>query len=343
MTLLTTSANQALPVRTAERRGLVGLYMQLTKARLSALVVMTTAVGFVMGVPGGSGVAWLTLIWTLLGTALAAGAANALNQLAEARPDAMMLRTRNRPVPSGMLGAGHVLVFSMLTAYAGLAVLALLVNPSAAALALLCILIYVLIYTPLKRLTTLNTLVGAVCGAIPPMIGWVGASGRLDRGAWILAAILFVWQIPHFFALAWLYRRDYARGGFAMLPVVDATGRLTSRAVVLTSIALLPLGLSATLFGLAGWFYAAASVALGIWLLSLGARLHAQRTDANARRLFLASIVYLPVLLCVMVVDRGPPARVPAEARAAAAPVSDFGSAGQELGPLRNDVHASAD
>ena len=308
MTLLTSPVHDAVPagVRAADRN-LIGLYAQLTKARLSALVVLTTAVGFVMGAPAAAGFDWLKLLWTVLGVALAAGAANALNELVEAGPDALMLRTRNRPIPSGKLGRKHSLVFAMVSAYAGLGVLALLVSLQSAALALLTIIVYLVIYTPMKRVSTLNTLVGAVCGAIPPMIGWTAASGRIDRGAWILAALLFVWQLPHFFALAWMYRDDYARGGFAMLSVVDQTGRLTGRAVVMTCVALLPLAFSATLFGLTGWIYAAGSVVLGAWLLTLGARLCAQRSDGNARRLFLASVIYLPILLCLMVVDRIPP------------------------------------
>ncbi|MHC4416334.1 MAG: heme o synthase [Planctomycetota bacterium] len=327
MSLPSPANGAAATGRSTHKRSLLGLYLQLVKARLSGLVLLTTAVGFVMGSPASAGIDWLRLTWTTLGTALAAGAVNAFNQLIEVRRDRLMHRTRHRPLPSGALGSAHALVFSMLTAYAGLAILGLLVNLAAAGLALLTIVIYILLYTPLKTRTPLNTVVGAVCGAIPPMIGWVAASGTLDGGAWILGALLFVWQFPHFFALARLYREDYARGGFVMLPVVDRAGRLTGQVVVLTSLTLLPLALSATLFGLAGWVYAAGSVLLGAWILSLGARLYAQRTDASARRLFLASIVYLPLLLCLMVVDRGPlaghPAGLGATARAAESTIAD--------------------
>jgi protoheme IX farnesyltransferase len=280
--------------------------MQLTKARLSALVLLTTAVGFVMGGPSAAGLDWPRLLLTVAGTALAAGAANALNQVLEVRRDRRMHRTRGRPLPSGAIGVRHAVVFSCVAACAGLTILALAVNLAAAGLALATICIYIGLYTPLKTRSTLNTLVGAVCGATPPMIGWVAATGRLEPGAWILGGLLFVWQIPHFFALAWLYRDDYARGGFAMLPVVDRTGRLTGQVVVLTSLSLVPLALAATLAGLAGWVYTAGSVVLGLWILGFGTRLYTQRTEASARRLFLASIVYLPVLLCLMVADRGP-------------------------------------
>ncbi len=280
--------------------------MQLTKARLSALVVVTTAVGFIMASAGS--IDWLRLLWTVLGTTLAAGAASAFNQLAEVRRDGLMSRTCTRPLPSGAMSPAHSFVFAMLLAFGGIACLMVMVNPAAAGLALLTLLIYLFAYTPLKTRTSLNTLVGAICGAIPPMIGWVAATGTLDYGAWILALLVFVWQIPHFLALAWLYRKDYERGGFAMLPVVDPSGRLTARVVVLMTLVLLPLGVAAALSGLAGWLYTFGSVALGLWMLRLGLRLHAQRSDSNARRVFVASLVYLPALLCLMVIDRGPAA-----------------------------------
>ena len=280
--------------------------MQLTKARLSALVVVTTAVGFIMASAGS--IDWLRLLWTVLGTTLAAGAASAFNQLAEVRRDGLMSRTCNRPLPSGAMSLTHSFVFAMLLAFGGIAGLMVMVNIAAAGLALLTLLIYLFAYTPLKTRTSLNTLVGAICGAIPPMIGWVAATGTLDYGAWILALLLFVWQIPHFLALAWLYRKDYERGGFVMLPVIDPSGRLTGRVVVLMTLVLLPLGVAAALSGLAGWLYTFGSVALGLWMLRLGLRLHALRSDSNARRVFVASLVYLPALLCLMVIDRGPAA-----------------------------------
>ena len=162
------------------------------------------------------------------------------------------------------------------------------------------------IYTPLKVHTSLNTLVGAICGAIPPMIGWVAATGRLDGGAWALGGLLFVWQLPHFLALAWLYRDDYARGDFAMLPRFDATGRLTGQIVVLTSLMLIPLALSVTLLGLAGWVFTIGAVVLGVWMTGRGIRMLRARTDTNARRVFVASIVYLSMVLLLLVLDRGP-------------------------------------
>ncbi len=301
-----------------KKRSLVELYLELSKARLSALVVLTTAVGFIMGTPALTAGAWGRLLLTIAGTSLAAAGANALNQILERRRDAMMHRTRGRPIPSGAMSPMHGLLFALAVAYAGLGILGLTVSLAAAGLALATILIYTLLYTPLKTRSTLNTLVGAVCGAIPPMIGWVAASGSLDRGAWILGGLLFVWQIPHFFALAWMYRQDYARGGYKMLPVMDPNGRLTGQVIVLMSLGLLPLGLAATLFGLAGWVYAVGSIALGTWLVVVGLRLYATRSEESARRMFLASIAYLPLLLGLMVLDRNQaPLRLTPQAAAA--------------------------
>jgi protoheme IX farnesyltransferase len=282
----------------------IGAYMELTKARLSALVLLTTAVGFVMA--SGSALHWGALLWTTIGTALAAGCANALNQIIEASRDRIMERTRGRPLPTGAITPKHGLVVAVVMGVAGLAVLGVLVNGLAALLAGLTIALYAGVYTPLKTRTTLNTLIGAVCGATPPLIGWVGASGGLETRAWVLAALLFIWQLPHFMALAWLYREDYARARFAMLPIIDRSGDLTCAVVVLSSLVLLPLGVAMTMAGLTGFAYAAGSVLLGAWLLRLGVRLHRTRTSGDARRVFLASIVYLAAMMVLMVVDRGP-------------------------------------
>jgi protoheme IX farnesyltransferase len=291
----------------AAPRRLPHLYTELTKARLSALVVLTAGVGFVLASQGPMD--WTGLLWTIVGTSLAAGAANALNQIIERRRDGLMQRTRNRPLPSGALSFGHALAFALIIAAAGVTILAALVNLLAAALALLTILIYVALYTPLKVRSSLNTLVGAVCGAIPPMIGWAAARGSIDPstspGAWILAAILFVWQLPHFLALAWLYRDDYQRGGYTMLPRVDPTGRLTARVCLLSSLALMPIALMLTLLHVTGWIYALGAMMLGAALLTAAARMQAERSDASARRLFLASLLYLSLLLPLMLIDRG--------------------------------------
>lgn len=295
---------------TANRKSLPALYCDLTKARLTSLVLLTTFVGFFIG--SSSSVDWLVLLWTLLGTALAAGSASALNQLVEGTLDSRMMRTQQRPIPSGAMGRVHAFIAGMVMGYIGLAVLALFVNFLAAGLALATIVLYVLVYTPLKTRSTLNTLIGAVCGALPPLIGWVAATGTLYGGGWLLAAILFVWQLPHFFALAWMYREDYRRGGFKMLPVVDETGRLTSETIVITSLCLIPLGLLVCAAGMAGEIFAVGAVLLGGWLSYRGMQLYRERTDRNAKRVFMASLAYLTILLILLVIDRYPHSRLEA-------------------------------
>lgn len=287
------------------------IYMELAKARLSALVVITTAVGFIMGSSSGLGVEggidWLKLLWTLLGTSLAAGAAGALNQVIEEERDQRMPRTRNRPLPSGRIGSIHAAMMGVLWGGVGVTMLAAMVNLLTAGLGLLTILLYLLVYTPMKVRSTLNTLVGAVVGAIPPMMGWAAATGHIEPGAWVLAATLFVWQIPHFLALAWMYRKDYELGGYRMLPIIDPSGAITCKAVLMWTLALLPVTLAATWVGVAGWVYAVGSVMLGAWMLRLAAGLYRRRDNADARRLFLATVMYLPLLMALMVLDRGAP------------------------------------
>jgi protoheme IX farnesyltransferase len=281
------------------------VYADLTKARLSMLVLLTTLVGFVIAQNGG-GFDGLRLLWTLVGTALAAGSANAFNQVIEIARDASMHRTRTRPLPAGTIGRTHATVVAALMGVTGLLVLWLGVGALPAALALISLLVYVAIYTPLKTRSTLNTLVGAVCGALPPMIGWSAATGGLEGGAWALGGLLFVWQIPHFLALAWLYREDYERGRYAMLPLLDRTGRMTAQIVVLTSLMLIPIALTTTLLGLAGWTFTLGSIALGGWMGWRGLKMYQTRSDAAARRVFLASLVYLSTVMILLVADRGP-------------------------------------
>ena len=279
-------------------------YLELSKARLSALVVLTAAAGFVLA--SDATPQWGRLTWTALGTAFSAFGVNALNQWLERRRDGLMVRTRERPLPARRVGEVHALLWGLGMSAAGLLVLVAAVNGLAASLALTAELIYIGLYTPLKTRTSLCTLVGAVCGAIPPMIGWSAAVGSLGTGAWILGALLFAWQIPHFLSLAWLYRDDYARGGFKMLPVFDPSGQTTCRMVVLYSLALLAIGPGAMLTGLTGWVQGIGSVVLGTGLLLVGVRLYRERTREDARRVFLASLVYLPALLGLMIADRSP-------------------------------------
>ncbi|MEN8152214.1 MAG: heme o synthase, partial [Planctomycetota bacterium] len=236
-------ATQTAALPRTETRSRASDLVELTKLRLSGLVVFTGALGYLFAVPGA--VRPLTLLATCLGTFLLSGGACAMNHWLEADVDARMRRTHDRPIPAGRMTPTSVLLFSLGLLAAGATLLFGAVNGLTAALGLLAAVVYVALYTPLKRLTTLNTLAGAIVGALPPMMGWSAATGRLDTGAYVLGAILFVWQIPHFLAIAWMYRDDYRRGGLRMLPVVDTAGTTTARMVLLYSLALIPVSLMA--------------------------------------------------------------------------------------------------
>jgi protoheme IX farnesyltransferase len=276
-------------------------YLELSKARLGALVVLTALVGYALGARGHLE-PWVGLA-AVVGTALSAFGANILNQWWEVERDRLMHRTRSRPLPSGRVDRKVALVWGLVTAAAGLTILALGTNALTTGLSLFVILLYVLVYTPLKVRTPLNTVIGAVCGAIPPMMGWAAATGRLDTGAWILGGVLFVWQIPHFLALAWMYREDYERGGFRMLPTIDREGRLTGRLAFVYAAALLPITAALSAAGVTGATFLAASQVIGLAFLALGWVFLRDRSQQSARRLFLASILYLPLVLGLGVAD----------------------------------------
>jgi heme o synthase len=284
------------------RRGKPADFLALTKPRLNLLVLLTTLAGMYLAAP--DGVAPVTLLHTLIGTALVAGGAAALNQVWERDTDGLMRRTRRRPVPDGRLQPGESARFGIVLSLAGLAQLGAGVNLASAAVAALTLASYLLLYTPLKRRTPLSTLVGAFPGALPPIIGWTAATGRVSAAAVTLFAIVFFWQMPHFLAIAWLYREDYARAGLPLLPVVEPDGRSTGRQAFAYAAALLPVSLTPAFFGLGGPVYVAAALALGAALLALSSRFACERSTASARRLFLASIVYLPILWAVLVADR---------------------------------------
>jgi protoheme IX farnesyltransferase len=285
----------------AERRGWAA-FSELLKPRLTALVLMTTLVGFYLGFPGRMDYA--LMLHTLLGTGLLAGGAAALNQLLEREYDAKMRRTAGRPLPSGRLQPRTVLVYGTGLCVAGLVYLALAVNPLTGALGAATLAGYLFVYTPLKRVTWLNTAIGAIPGALPPLMGWTAARGEITLEGWSLFAILCFWQLPHFLAIAWIYREDYARAGFVMLPLVDHDGHRTGRQAVSHTLGLLPISLCPYLLKLAGEAYLFGALALGLVFLFYAVQFSRQLTLAAARKLFLVSIIYLPLLLCLLVLDK---------------------------------------
>lgn len=284
------------------RSGLVRDLMELVKARLTLLVLLTTAVGFYLGAEGPMN--WILLVQTVLGTAAAAAGAAALNQWWERRLDALMQRTQSRPVPAGRMRPIEALVIGSTLSIVGVTYLAFVCNALSAALAAMTIIIYIFAYTPLKLVSTFNTALGAVPGALPPMIGWAAARGTLNAGAWMLFAILFIWQLPHFFAIAWMYRDDYARAGFQMISSDDRTGeRSASQSVFFCMILMIIAGLPAYL-GIATVFYLIAELILGVLFVAAAMRFLKTRARSDARRLFLTSIIYLPLLLAALVLSK---------------------------------------
>lgn len=277
-------------------------FVQLTKPRITFLVLVTTAVGYALGV--GATFQPAVFFALLVGTALVSGGASALNQWAERDADARMLRTRSRPLPSGRLAPADAFAFGIAISVVGLVLLASAVNALTALLAAASLASYVFVYTPLKRVTPLCTLVGAVPGAIPPMMGFAAAAGSLEREAWALFAVLFLWQLPHFLSIAWIYREDYARGGFPMLPVTDPTGHSTARQSVAYAAALVPVTLLAGAFAGAGQGYLWSAVGLGALFVGCAVVFAVRRSLASARWLFLVSVLYLPAVLGLMVLDR---------------------------------------
>ncbi len=277
-------------------------YVALTKPRVIAMVLVTTAVGYYLGSAGRSTIG--PLLWTLAGTALAAGGTLALNQLAERDLDARMERTRHRPLPDGRLLPAEALALGVALLGAGLGVLVVAVGALPALVTAGIASSYLLVYTPLKRVTSLCSLAGAVPGALPPVVGWAAARGTLGVEAWILFAIMFLWQIPHSLAIGRVYRDDYARAGVRVLPVVDRDGWTTGMQVVSNCLALVPVALLPTLVGLAGPLYFLVALVLGLGFLWSGLALARSGSAADARRLLVASLVYLPVLLAAMALDK---------------------------------------
>lgn len=300
---LTQAAELALPTTGAGGiRARLGALVELTKPGIVRMVLVTGGAGFFMGSNGF--LRFAPLLWTLLGMMLAAAGACALNEFVERERDALMRRTAGRPLPAGRLGTAESLAYALVLSAAGVAVLAWRVNLLTAALVAATIVTYVAVYTPLKRRHWTATLVGAVPGALPILAGWTAAEGRVAAGGLALFAILFAWQMPHFFALAWMYREDYRRGGFRMISERDQSGHRTARQIVVWGLALVAISTLPTLAGISGVLYAATALLLGASFLVLALRLLRQPSDAHALRVFLASVTYLPVLLFIMVLEK---------------------------------------
>jgi protoheme IX farnesyltransferase len=277
-------------------------FLALTKPRLNSLVIVTAGIGYYLG--AGVNLHMASLLYAVLGIALVAGGAAGLNQIYERDTDSLMFRTRMRPLAAQRVTTNEALVFSLMLVAVGLGILVVASNLLAALLALLTVVSYNVIYTPMKRRTQLATLVGAVPGALPPMIGWVAARGALMAEAWALFAIVFVWQIPHFMAIAWLYRADFSRAGFPLLPVIEPTGKSAARQAVIFSLVLVPVSLAPYFLNMTGPAYAVGAAAGSFGLLWLAVSFAVRRTDERARLLFLGSITYLPVLWGMLIVDR---------------------------------------
>jgi protoheme IX farnesyltransferase len=281
----------------------VSKFLELTKPRITAFILMSTAIGFVFGARLGGDWTWGQLLHTLVGTCLIASGTAALNQWYERDGDALMRRTRGRPIPSGRVSARTALRFGVAISAAGFLELALAVNPLTGGLALFTLASYLFVYTPLKRRSPVSTTIGAIPGAMPPLIGYAAASGHLNYEAGLLFAILFVWQFPHFYAIAWMYREDYARAGIRMLPVVEPDLDSTSRRILWFSVALVPLSLAPAFVAMAGTVYLVGAILLSGMVVYTGLQAATMRTLAEARRVLLASVVYLPVLYGLLALD----------------------------------------
>jgi protoheme IX farnesyltransferase len=292
------SVAERSPLSVRER---VAAYAELTKPRITFLIVLTSAAGFALASPGS--IDYLALLRSLLGIALLSSGIATLNQYAERELDGLMRRTANRPLPAGRLAPWEALAFGAAITIVAEIYLLILVNPLSAVLGLTVIAGYLFAYTPLKTRTSLSTLVGAFPGAVPPLIGWTAARGSLSLEGWILFAILFLWQFPHFLAIAWMYREDYSRAGILMLPVVEPDGRVTAQQIVVYTLMLLPVSLLPTVMGMSGKVYFVGAIVLGLLFLYSSLRAAFSMSRQQARRLLLASVLYLPLLFILMVLN----------------------------------------
>ena len=277
-------------------------YAELTKPRITWLILMSTGVGYFFGARHGW--QWLTLFHTILGTGLIASGTAALNQWYEREADGCMRRTQARPLPSGRLAPRRALIFAIVISLLGFIELAIGANLLASLLGAFTLASYLFLYTPLKQRSPHSTTIGAIPGAMPPLIGYAAASGTLTAEAWVLFAILFLWQFPHFYAIAWMYREDYERAGIRMLPVVEPDGNSTAWQILFYSLTLIPISLMPRFFAMTGNLYVLGAMLLGAFFLYAGWKVMFTRTRQQARRVLLASVVYLPALYCLMLLDR---------------------------------------
>ncbi|MCI0588057.1 MAG: heme o synthase [Planctomycetes bacterium] len=292
-----------LAVSAARPRARVADFLALTKPGITAMAGATALASALLAAPGDLDL--VGLAWLVVGTALVGAGSNALNMFLERDVDGRMVRTQGRPLPAGRMAPGEALAFGMAASTIGVLALTLGTTPLAGLLGAAAAIVYVFLYTPLKRTTSLCTVVGAIPGALPCLIGWAAVRGTLDRNAWLLFLVVFFWQLPHFLAIAWIWREDYARGGLSMLTVEDGEGAATGRQVVLQSLALLLVSLAPVATGLAGPTYFAAALALGLGFLALGVRFALRRSRERAASLFHASLAYLPILLALLVLGGG--------------------------------------
>jgi len=299
---MTTESLEFASVARAAGSARIAAFVDLTKPRITFLVVLTAAAGFCMG--SASGIDYVALFNLSVGIALLSSGIATLNQYIERDLDRLMRRTESRPLPSGKLAPVEAAMFGIALSVVATAYLAVFINPLSALLGVATLASYLFVYTPLKTKTTLSTVLGAFPGAMPPFIGWVAARGRITVDAWVLFAILFLWQFPHFLAIAWMYREDYARAGVKMLPVVEPEGRVTGQQIISYTLLLIPVSLLPVATGLAGSVYLVGASVLGLGFLYYSARAALVRTTWQARQLLLASVLYLPVLFGLMVLNR---------------------------------------
>ena len=295
----------AVDISTAKAIGArerIAAFAELTKPRIAFMLVLTSAAGFYMGTAGNFDVA--LFVNSMIGISLLAFGVATLNQWLERQTDALMDRTTKRPLPSGKITPTEALVFGVIQCAVAEMYLLMLVNALTAFLGLTVIVGYILLYTPLKTRTSASTAIGAIPGAMPPLMGWTAAANDITLGAWVLFVFLFLWQFPHFFAIAWLYKDDYAKAGIKMLPVVDGDGRLTSRQIIMFAIMTVAISLAPFFFGNAGWIFGVAAAVLGVWFLFESVRTARAKTPEMARRLLMVSVLYLPLIFAFLVFDK---------------------------------------